>query len=255
MILDRRAALVGALSVPILGLSTIKAHASLVDSVARIKPSIVGITTVQTARALAAQNAGSGFAVADGHHVVTNLHVVAAGGAKQAFFVLAQNGSGGADRREARIVAIDRDHDLALLAIDGAPLPPVRLATALAPEGSEIAITGFPIGIVLGLVPATHRGIVAAVAPNVSALPHSSMLDPASVRAPRFQVYQLDLLAFPGNSGSPLYLSASAEVIGIVNSGFIKKTREKLLSEPTAITFAIPSMFIGQLLERAGVGR
>ncbi len=227
--------------------------AGLVDTVPKVKPSIVGITTVQTGRGLAAQLSGTGFVVADGRHVVTNNHVVAAT-VKTAFFVIVPTAEG-VDRREARVVQTDPVHDLALLEVDGAALPAlkVRLEGPMAGEGSDVAITGFPIGTALGLVRATQRGTISAVTQNVSAEPHSSLLDAALLMTPRYEVYQLDMVAYPGNSGSPLYLADSGEVIGILNSGFIKTTKEKVLSDPSGISFAIPAKHILPLLLRAGL--
>lgn len=227
--------------------------AGLVDVVPKIKPSVVGITTVQTGRGLAAQLSGTGFVVADGRHVVTNNHVVTST-VKTAYFVIVPTDIG-VDRRAARLVASDTEHDLALLEIDGTGLPAVRLRSAesLAGEGSDVAITGFPIGTALGLVRATQRGTISAVTANVSAEPHSSSLDAAFLMTPRYQVYQLDMVAYPGNSGSPLYLAETGEVIGILNSGFVKSTKERVLSDPSGISFAIPATHIVALLGRAGL--
>ena len=48
-------------------------------------------------------------------------------------------------------------------------------------------------------------------------------LSPAQLRARRepFNVFQLDAVAYPGNSGSPVYLAGTGEVIGVVNSVFV----------------------------------
>lgn len=229
--------------------------ADFVDIVARIKPGVVGITTVATTRALAAQLSGTGFAVGDGRHVITNFHVIATDGVNPvALFVLVP-GESGAERRPAQVVGTDPLHDLALLHVDGAALPALRVrdAPSMVADGTDVAITGIPLGVALGLVPTTHRGIVSAAPSNVGALPRASMLDPALVRMGRFAVYQLDLIAFPGNSGSPLYRVDNGEVIGVINSGFVKATKEKALTEPTAITFAMPSIYVRELMARARV--
>lgn len=238
--LDRRTVIA---ALPLLG------AAGLIDSIARVKPSVVGITTVDMTRMVAPQLKGTGFAVGDGTRIVTNHHVVDNSAAQTAYFVLSPTANG-VTRRTARVLRTDPVHDLALLAIDGAPLPPVRLRedAALVPDGTEVAITGFPIGAVLGLVPATQRGIVAATTPNQSALPHSSLLDAAAIRAARFPVYQLDMVAYPGNSGSPLYRSEDGEVIGILNSGFVKTTKERVISDPSGVSFAIPATYIRALI-------
>lgn len=229
--------------------------AAFVDVVAAVKPGVVGITTVQTGRALAAQLSGTGFSVGDGHHVVTNFHVVAGDGNSPVALYVMIPGSGAPDRRSANVVLTDPTHDLALVHVDGPALPTLKLRRdpAMVPDGTSIAITGIPLGVALGLVPTTHRGIVSAQPTNVGALPRASLLDPALLRMGRFAVYQLDLVAFPGNSGSPLYRAENGEVIGVINSGFVKGTKEKALTEPTAITYAMPSIYIRDLLEKAKV--
>ena len=223
--------------------------------IARLKPSVVGITTVQTNRALAAQLSGTGFAVGDGRHIVTNFHVVKSDGTVPVSLIVLIPGPGAPERREAQVVGSDPLHDLAVLRIDGAPLKPVTLrdTDALVAEGTDVAITGFPIGVAFGLVPTTHRGIVAATPANVGAMPRANMLDPAIVRMARFEVYQLDMVAFPGNSGSPLYRVEDGEVIGVVNSGFVKGSKEKALTEPTSITYAMPARLIRVMLGKLGI--
>ena len=63
-------------------------------------------------------------------------------------------------------------------------------------------------------------------------------------------VFQLDATAFPGNSGSPLYDPATGEVVGILNMVFVKATKESALTQPSGISYAIPSRFLIELLAR-----
>ena len=79
---------------------------------------------------------------------------------------------------------------------------------------------------------------------------HGSQLTAATVRRLRapFDVYQLDAVAYPGNSGSALYRVGSGEVIGIINSVFVKGSREHLLSQPSGIAYAIPVRHLRTLL-------
>ena len=116
-----------------------------------------------------------------------------------------------------------------------------------------LLFTGFPIGSVIGLFPATHRAMVAAIAPV--ALPSASgrQLDPKVVRRLResaFPIFQLDATAFPGNSGSPLYDPANGEVVGVVNMVFVKGTKEAVLSQPSGISYAVPSRYLLELLAK-----
>ncbi|MDP5072164.1 MAG: serine protease, partial [Congregibacter sp.] len=64
-----------------------------------------------------------------------------------------------------------------------------------------------------------------------------------------FDVYQLDAIAYPGNSGSAVYRVITGEVIGVMNSVFVKESRETLLSAPSGISFAIPVKHLRALLE------
>jgi S1-C subfamily serine protease len=120
-------------------------------------------------------------------------------------------------------------------------------------EGDSVLFTGFPIGAVLGPFPATHRGMVAAITPIVIPPPNASKLEPAMVRrlsSGPFAVFQLDATAYPGNSGSPLYAPDTGEVIGVVNMVFIKRVKESALTEPSGISYAIPSRYVIELLKR-----
>ena len=61
-------------------------------------------------------------------------------------------------------------------------------------------------------------------------------------------VYQLDATAYPGNSGSPVYNPDTGEVVGIINKVFVKQSKEAVLSNPSGITYAIPSEYLKTLL-------
>ncbi|MFZ5609478.1 MAG: S1 family peptidase [Pseudomonadota bacterium] len=232
----------------------------LVALIPQVKRAIVSIATYDPLRQPQVVPLGTGFVVADGRHAVTNMHVVdasaalAAGAAK----LVALAGSGAApDIRMATLVASDPDHDLALLGLEGEPLPPLPLRQGETPvaEGTAIAITGFPIAPVLGLYPATHKGIVAAIAPNATPQGRASQLENVLLLRSRFDVYQLDIVAYPGNSGSPVYDIASGEAIAVVNSTFVKDTREIGISNPSGISYAIPIKFVNQMLRSARLAR
>jgi S1-C subfamily serine protease len=114
--------------------------------------------------------------------------------------------------------------------------------------------TGFPIGATLGIIPATHRGMIAAITPIAIPSPAASNLDAKIVRrltTGPFVVYQLDATAYPGNSGSPLYDPDTGEVVAIINMVLVKSTRESALSQPSGITYAIPARHLKALLDRA----
>jgi S1-C subfamily serine protease len=114
--------------------------------------------------------------------------------------------------------------------------------------------TGFPIGAVLGPFPATHRGMISVVTPIAIPQARAAELDPRTLRrltSGSFPVLQLDATAYPGNSGSPVYDPDSGEVIGIINMVLVKSTKESALSQPSGITYAVPSRHLQNLLEKA----
>lgn len=234
---------------------------ALPDLIERVQPSVVGVGAAFPARVPTGGKPprrllGSGFVVNDGVRtvVVTNAHVLPDDldrerGERIAVF----SGSGrAAVQRFARALVTDEAHDLALLAYDGAPLPAMRLAAAapMARPGERVAFTGFPIGAVLGLIPTTHEGIVSAVTPIARAVDRGRELSAVQMQRLRnpFEVYQLDAIAYPGNSGSAVYRASSGEVIGVMNSVFVKESREGLLSNPSAIAYAIPVAHVHALL-------
>jgi serine protease Do len=233
--------------------------ADLVQTIERIKPSVVGVGTFMKTRSPPVQFAGTGFAVADGRHVITNAHVFARplDATKMETPIVLVSKDGEPQPREAELLTIDKDHDLALLKIGGDPLPALKLGdSAAVREGQTLAFTGFPIGMVLGFHPATHRGMVAAITPV--ALPGITAKQLTAqtisrIRESAYRVFQLDGTAYPGNSGSPLYDPADGTVYGIVNSVFVQGTRERAISRPSGITYAIPSRYIRELLQREKV--
>jgi S1-C subfamily serine protease len=69
----------------------------------------------------------------------------------------------------------------------------------------------------------------------------------------KFMIYQLDITAYPGNSGSPLYDAHSGEVVGILNKVFVKESKEKVLEKPSGISYAIPIKYLLQLGTRKNI--
>ena len=215
------------------------------ETISRVKPAIVGIGTFQKTRRPPAKLLGTGFGVLDGRHVLTNLHVVPNRiETDRGEHLTVMVGTGrNPEFRRARVVGSDKRHDLALLKIEGSPVPVLELAQANnVHEGGMYLFTGYPIGAVLGLYPATHRAMIAAITPVVIPADHSGQLDAAAVRRLRepYDVYQLDGTAYPGNSGSPLYQPATGRVVGIINKVLVKGSREAVLSDPSGISYAIP---------------
>lgn len=227
------------------------------QTIASVKKSVVGIGTYQQTRSPAALVEATGFAVGDGSHVVTNAHAVSKllnGPALEKFVVFAGQGDV-LDIRQAVVLGVDREHDLALLHIDGAPLPAMQLGEGGAAEGQELAFTGYPLGIFLGLYPVTHHAFLSAITPVVMPSLGSGKLSAAAIvqlQRDRFRILQLDGTAYPGNSGSPVYDPHTGVVVGVINMVFIKKLKESAITDPSGISYAIPVSYVRELMQRKG---
>ena len=232
------------------------ARAELADRVAAIKPGVVGVGTFHPTRSPRASLEGTGFAVLDGRYVVSCAHIFdkpldSEKKETHAVFI-------GRDRqmtvRSAKLVATDKDRDLAVLRIQGDPLPTLKLGdSAAAREGWQLYFTGYPIGSVLGLNPSTHRAGLAAIVPIYTPVPNSAQLNTRTLRQAKepYEVFALDAIAYPGNSGSPVWHPETGEVLGVVNSVYVKGAKEAALSNPSGISYAIPIDYVQPLLERA----
>lgn len=238
-----------------------RVHADpLIQAIDTVKPSVVGIGSLQQTRGPAIGFVGTGFVIGDGLTVVTAAHVVndlVSSGQQQTLGVLVRNGNT-AQFRAATVIALDTEHDLARLRIsEGGALPALRLGdSSKIREGQALAFTGFPLGMVLGLNHVTHRCIVSAITPLATPAVGARRLDSKTARQlqkPGYAVFQLDGTAYPGSSGSPLFDPATGEVVGVVNMVFVKGVKESALNAPSGITYAIPANYLS--LPRSADGR
>lgn len=233
---------------------------ALPDTVDRIKPAIVAVGTYQKTRRPPGIFRGTGFVVGNGLYVATNFHVLPDKiDIDKREYVAVFAGKGEVtDIREATKVAEDLDHDLAVLRITGSPLPALSLGdSSRVREGESYAFTGFPIGMVLGLHSATHRGTISAITPIAIPQISAQQLEKkvlARLTAP-YDVFQLDATAYPGNSGSPLYDPATGQVVGILNKVFVQSTKESAIEKPSGISYAIPVNHLRELLKKSGIDR
>jgi len=226
-------------------------------TIERVKASVVAVGSFQRTRSPAFRFLGTGFAVGDGATIATNAHVLPAtldAEKLETIAILVPGPGRTAQVRPAVRGATDPAHDLALLRVEGAPLPALAVRDSDGVrEGEAVLFTGFPIGNVLGPYPATHRGMIAAITPIAIPPPSSSQLDTRAIRqlaSGAFPVFQLDATAYPGNSGSPVYAPATGEVIGVVNMVFVKGSKESALTQPSGITYAIPSRHLVELMKQ-----
>ncbi len=167
------------------------------------------------------ESVGSGVVIHGDGYIVTNAHVVARASDVQIAF---------ADNRElpAEVVAIDSEHDLAVLRI----VTPGKLATVPLGRSDDLMIgeTVIAIGNPLGLQHSVTAGIVSAVGRDLV----------FSADTVYSGLIQTDAPINPGNSGGPL-LNINGELIGI-NSA--------IRGDAQNIGFAIPVDRLWELLPR-----
>jgi len=231
-------------------------HADVADTLASIKPGVVGVGSFHPTRSPRANLMGTGFVVGDGKYVVSCAHIftgILDSEKNETWAVIT-----GRDRqvavRTATIVLRDKEHDLILLRIEGEALPALKLAQSdTVREGWQLYFTGYPIGSVLGLNPSTHRAGLAAVVPIYTPVPAAFQLNPRTLKQAQaqYEIYELDAIAYPGNSGSPVWHPETGEVVGVVNSVFVKGAKETALTAPSGISYAIPVKWARDLLRDA----
>jgi serine protease DegS len=157
---------------------------------------------------------GSGVIVDESGHIITNNHVIA-----NATSIKVQLADGRS--AEAKVVGRDPDTDLALLSIQLAKLPVMRLGRSDKLQvGDEVLAIGNP----LGLQQTVTHGIVSAI-------------DRKQLGVATFENFiQTDAAINEGNSGGAL-INAAGELVGI-NTAVIAKNMDATGVE--GIGFAIP---------------
>jgi putative serine protease PepD len=160
--------------------------ATIADAAAGVLP---GVVSVRAGRAT-----GSGFAIDQRGHVVTNAHVVE--GARTVSLVLSTGRTVAAE-----IVGVDSDNDLAVLRTRSPDLRPLTLGrSAQLRVGDPVLAVGSP----LGLGGTVTAGIVSAVDRQ------AQFGDSGN----RQTAVQTDAAINPGNSGGPL-VNAAGQVVGV----------------------------------------
>ncbi|MGA9163652.1 MAG: serine protease [Thiobacillus sp.] len=235
---------------------SLPAAADVADTLQAVKPAVVGVGTFNPTGSPRANLQGTGFAVLDGRTIVSCAHIFSKPldsekNETYAIFI-------GRDRqvaaRPARLIATDKAHDLALLKIEGEALPVLKLGdSSHVREGTQLYFTGYPIGSVLGLNPSTHRAGLAAIIPIFTPVAAAAQLNARTLKQANepYEVFELDAVAYPGNSGSPVWNPESGEVLGVVNSVYVKGAKEAALTAPSGISYAIPVKYVQRLLEQA----
>lgn len=155
---------------------------------------------------------GSGSIIDDQGHILTNHHVVAAGGAASQISVVLSDGR---VFQNVEVVGSDATSDLAVLKI---PNPPVDLTPVLFGDSAKVQ-PGQPvmaIGSPLGLADTATTGIVSAVDRPVIANQEGSGRGSSSDLVVNNAI-QTDAAINPGNSGGVL-VDATGSLIGIPSS-------------------------------------
>ena len=226
----------------------------LIRTVRELKPAVVGIGSLRRLATPPLQFIGSGFVVGNGLQIITSAHIIEdlrKTVQDQEIGILVRRDEE-AEFRLAHVDAMDARHDLALLSVKGTALPAVQLGdSASVEEGRSLAFMGFPLAMALGLRHVTHRCTVAALTPIAMPAAVAGRLQPRAAQQLARQAYtlfQLDGTAYPGNSGGPLFDPDTGVVFGIINMVFVRGSRESAISQPSGITYAIPSQYIRALL-------
>jgi serine protease Do len=210
---------------------------SLASVAESVGPSVVHITTHVGSQGdpVQSQGVGAGVVVSSKGHILTNYHVIDAGGRKQTLLVRFSDGH----EAPAKIVGTDSETDLALLKIDpkGAILVPIVYADSDKVRVGHLCLAlgspfGFSNSVTFGIVSAKHRR--------------------AQLAQPYQDFLQTDASINPGNSGGALF-NIRGELIGI-NSAIVSETRGS-----DGVGFAISSnlvkMVSDQLLQYGRVRR
>lgn len=243
-------------------LVTAPSYADLATTIAQVKPAIAIVGTYKATNNPRFAMRGTGFVVgsgtqSQGNRLVTNAHVLVPPGEAdpQATLLVQLRVNNNWQARPAEVLEVDVLHDLALLRFDGPASAAFKVRNSdTVQEGQSVAFMGFPIGGALGFSPVTHRATISSIAPAALPTPTANQLNAKVIRSVRsnkpFDIFQLDGTAYPGNSGGPLFDPDNGEVLGVVNMVLIKGTRESALSNPSGISYAVPSRYVLELIER-----
>ncbi|MGX7670582.1 S1C family serine protease [Plantactinospora sp. DSM 117369] len=169
--------------------------ADLVAAAAQVVPGVVSVMVAGGGKSAS----GSGFAIDDLQHIVTNDHIVARGGGGEPGGAVMVETSDGR-QFPARLVGRDSSSDIAVLRV-----PPSAGLTALPlakPGATRVGEPVLAVGSPLGLAGTVTAGIVSALDRQVK------------LGENRHSAVQTDASINPGNSGGPL-VNARGEVVGV----------------------------------------
>jgi len=175
------------------------APGSVQDVAAQVLPSVVSIT-------VAAGNevgSGSGVVLSEDGTILTNNHVVSAGGSRPASEVLVSFNDG--SRAKARVIGADSTSDIAVLKAEKTGLRPITVGTSKnVSVGQDVIAIGSP----LGLDGTVTTGIISSLNRPVSTSGADGSVESV------IDAIQTDAAINPGNSGGAL-VNSSGALIGI----------------------------------------
>ncbi len=202
------------------------ASLSAEGAIKRMKPCVVLIENTGPS----GTGYGTGFLVSKDGYIVTNEHVVKG---HQALTVYYKNKT----KLRAKLVAKSREDDLALLKVEASePFPTVKLGQDLVNAGVPIATTGYP------LPPILMRNGLNLDSSSASGISSGLRTTDGSGLIPR-SAMQMDVMTYGGNSGGPVFIRSTGEVVGVVQGGLGN----------SALNFAVPISRVKALLVDAGV--
>jgi len=171
---------------------------------------------------------GSGFIVDPRGYIITNNHVVDKADHIYVKLSTDPDGGPGDEGREATVVGVDKDTDIAVIKIDpkGLTLPTVKLGNS---DGAEVGDWVLAIGSPFGLSQTVSAGIVSAKNRSIDEP------SPNGISQSQFQKFiQTDAAINPGNSGGPL-VDMAGQVIGMNTAIYTQSAGSE------GIGFAMPS--------------
>ncbi len=194
-----------------------------------LRPSVVDVSVADAQRQ--AQGLGSGVIYLSNGVIVTNNHVVTAGGNQPAPNITVTLATG--ERLDASLVGRDPLSDLAVLRVDTDDLPAATFLTDMSQV--QVGQYAFALGTPLGLEGSVTMGIVSAINREVPGGGSLGTLD----------LIQTDAAISPGNSGGAL-ADARARVIGIN----VAAASPDIETRAQNIGFAIPSDLVVDVVEQ-----
>ena len=200
---------------------------------AQASPAVVKIRTYsKTGRAV---GTGSGFLIDADGTVVTNHHVIEDAASARVYIKYRPIAGAPEHLNKAapeyiphpvvKIIAVNKEADLAIIKVNGRKLPFLKLRVALPKIGEKV----FAIGSPHGLTNTLSDGLVSGL----------RRLTPGLRRESGMPIIQISAPISHGSSGGPL-LSADGMVLGVTTSGIIKGEN---------LGFAVPSERIEHLLK------